>query len=207
MLAIDRGGLVGADGATHAGSFDLSYLRCLPNMTVMTPSDENECRQMLTTAYRLASPAAVRYPRGAGAGVAVQKVLEPIPLGKGELRRQGKKVAILAFGSMLAPALEAAEKLDTTVANMRFVKPLDEELVLRLAREHAVLVTVEENVIQGGAGSAVLECLAHHGITVRVLQLGLPDHFIEQGEHKKLLADCGLDSAGLVKSITRFRGE
>ncbi len=207
MLAIDRGGLVGADGATHAGSFDLSYLRCIPNMTVMTPSDENECRQMLTTAYRLESPTAVRYPRGAGTGVAVQKVFEPIPLGKGELRRQGKQVAILAFGSMLAPALVAAEKLDATVANMRFVKPLDEELVLRLAREHTLIVTVEENVIQGGAGSAVLECLAHHGAATNLLQLGLPDHFIEQGEHKKLLTDCGLDSAGLVKSISRFAEE
>jgi 1-deoxy-D-xylulose-5-phosphate synthase len=207
MLAIDRGGLVGADGATHAGSYDLSYLRCIPNMTVMTPSDENECRQMLTTAYQLQSPAAVRYPRGAGIGAPVEKVFKPIPLGKGELRRQGKKIAILAFGSMLAPALEAAEKIDATVANMRFVKPLDEELVRRLAREYALIVTVEENVIHGGAGTAVLECIARHGVTVKILQLGLPDHFIEQGEHKKLLAECGLDSAGLLKSIARFSEE
>jgi 1-deoxy-D-xylulose-5-phosphate synthase len=207
MLAIDRGGLVGADGATHAGSFDLSYLRCIPNMTVMTPSDENECRQMLTTAYQMQSPTAVRYPRGAGIGTIAQKDLKPIPVGKGELRRQGKQVAILAFGSMLAPVLEAAEKIDATVANMRFVKPLDAELVLHLAREHALIVTVEENVIQGGAGSAVLECLARLGVVVHVLQLGLPDHFIEHGEHKKLLADCGLDSAGLLKSIARFAEE
>jgi 1-deoxy-D-xylulose-5-phosphate synthase len=206
MLAIDRGGLVGADGATHAGSFDLSFLRCIPNMTVMTPSDENECRQMLTTAYRLNTPSAVRYPRGSGTGVVVTEKLDALPLGKGELRRQGKQVAILAFGSMLAPALEAAEQLDATVANMRFVKPLDEELILQLAREYAVLVTVEENVIQGGAGSAVAECLAQHGAAIKVLHLGLPDRFIEQGEHKQLLADCGLDAAGLVKSISRFAG-
>ncbi len=204
MLAIDRGGLVGADGATHAGSFDLSFLRCIPNMTVMTPADENECRQMLTTAYRLNTPTAVRYPRGTGTGVAVAAELKSLPVGKGEVRRQGKQVAMLAFGSMLAPVLDAAEQLDATVANMRFVKPLDEELVLQLAREHSLLVTVEENVIQGGAGSAVAECLAQHGIAVRVLHLGLPDHFIEQGEHKQLLADCGLDAAGLLKSITQF---
>jgi 1-deoxy-D-xylulose-5-phosphate synthase len=204
VFAIDRGGLVGADGATHAGSFDLSYLRCIPNITVMTPADENECRQMLTTAYRLGTPAAVRYPRGNGIGAKVQKAFQFLPVGKGELRRQGSRVAILAFGSMLAPALEAAEQLDASVANMRFVKPLDEELVLRLAREHSLLVTVEENVIQGGAGSAVAECLSQHGIAVQVLHLGLPDHFIEQGEHKKLLADSGLDSAGLINSISRF---
>ena len=203
MLAIDRGGLVGADGATHAGSFDLSYLRCIPNMTVMTPSDENECRQMLTTAYRMNTPAAVRYPRGNGSGVKVQEELLPLPVGKGELRRRGKQVAILAFGSMLAPALDAAGQIDATVANMRFVKPLDEELVLQMAREHSLLVTVEENVVQGGAGSAVAECLSQHGIIVKILHLGLPDHFIEQGEHKQLLTDCGLDAAGLVKSISR----
>jgi 1-deoxy-D-xylulose-5-phosphate synthase len=204
MLAIDRGGLVGADGATHAGSFDLSYLRCVPNMTVMTPSDENECRQMLTTAYRLGTPSAVRYPRGPGTGAAVENALKTLPVGKGELRRQGKKVAILAFGSMLTPALEAAEQIDASVANMRFVKPLDQELVLQLAREHALLVTVEENVIQGGAGSAVAECLAQQGIQVPLLQLGLPDHFIEQGDHKALLAACGLDSIGLLNSIRNF---
>jgi 1-deoxy-D-xylulose-5-phosphate synthase len=201
VLAIDRGGLVGADGATHAGSFDLSFLRCIPNMTVMTPADENECRAMLTTAYRMGTPTAVRYPRGSGTGAPADKTLQGLPVGKGEVRRNGKGVALLAFGSMLAPALEAAESLDATVANMRFVKPLDEELVLRLAREHTLLVTVEENVIQGGAGSAVAECLAQHGVAVAMLHLGLPDTFIEQGEHAHLLAECGLDTAGLVRSV------
>jgi 1-deoxy-D-xylulose-5-phosphate synthase len=204
LLAIDRGGLVGADGATHAGSFDLSFLRCIPNMTVMTPSDENECRQMLTTAYRMNTPTAVRYPRGSGTGATVQAALQTLPIGKGEVRRQGKQIAILAFGSMLAPALAAAESLDATVANMRFVKPLDETLVLQLAGEHTLLVTVEENVVQGGAGSAVAECLAQHGVTVPLLHLGLPDTFIEQGEPAKLLADCGLDAAGITNSIRKY---
>ncbi len=201
LLAIDRGGLVGADGATHAGSFDLSYLRCIPNMTVMTPADENECRQMLSTAYHMNSPTAVRYPRGAGAAVQVQQALATIEVGKAEVRRTGNKIAILAFGSMLAPALQAGEKLDATVVNMRFVKPLDEMRVLQLAREHTLLVTVEENVIQGGAGAAVAECLAQYGVSIALLHIGLPDRFIEQGEHKKLLADCGLDAAGLVSTI------
>ncbi len=201
MLAIDRGGLVGADGATHAGSFDLSFLRCIPNMTVMAPADENECRQMLTTAYRMNTPTAVRYPRGCGTGAFVHKALQALPVGKGEVRRQGEQIAILAFGSMLAPALEAAETLNATVANMRFIKPLDEELVLSLARTHRLLVTVEENTIQGGAGSAVAECLARHGIAIPILHLGLPDAFIEQGEPSKLLADCGLDAVGIAKSI------
>ncbi|WP_283745193.1 1-deoxy-D-xylulose-5-phosphate synthase [Sideroxydans sp. CL21] len=201
MFAIDRGGLVGADGATHAGSFDLSYLRCIPNMTVMAPSDENECRQMLSTAFHLDAPSAVRYPRGTGPGVSVQKSLQPIAVGKGEVRRQGKKVAILAFGSMLAPALQAAEQLDATVANMRFVKPLDEELVLKLAGAHTLLVTVEENTLQGGAGSAVAECLARHGINVPVLHLGLPDEFLEQGDPAQMLSDCGLDANGIAGSI------
>lgn len=201
MFAIDRGGLVGADGATHAGSFDLSYLRCIPNMTVMAPADENECRQMLSTAFHLDAPSAVRYPRGTGPGVTVQKSLLPIAVGKGEVRRQGKQVAILAFGSMLAPALQAAEQLDATVANMRFVKPLDEELVLKLAGAHTLLVTVEENTIQGGAGSAVAECLALHGISVPVLHLGLPDAFLEQGDPAQMLADCGLDANGITSAI------
>ncbi len=203
MFAIDRGGLVGADGATHAGSFDLSYLRCVPNLTVMAPSDENECRQMLSTAYHLDTPSAVRYPRGTGPGVEVQKDLQTIPVGKGEVRRQGSKIAILAFGSMLAPALRAAEQLDATVANMRFVKPLDEELVLQLARDHDLLVTVEENTIQGGAGSAVAECLAQHGIAKTMLHLGLPDLFIEQGDPVQMLADCGLDANGIASSISQ----
>jgi 1-deoxy-D-xylulose-5-phosphate synthase len=170
-------------------------------MTVMTPADENECRQMLYTAMQLNTPSAVRYPRGTGPGTAVQKEMRALPTGKGELRREGKRVAILAFGSMLAPALAAAEQLDATVANMRFVKPLDTELVLRLAREHELLVTVEENVVQGGAGGAVAECLQQHGVAIPLRQLGLPDSFIEQGEHGQMLADCGLDAAGLAASI------
>lgn len=205
VLAIDRGGLVGADGATHAGSFDISYLRCVPNMTVMTPADEEECRQMLSTAYRLDTPSAVRYPRGHGPGVAPGKTLQTLELGKGELRRKGSKVAILAFGSMLAPALQAAEVLDATVANMRFVKPLDAQLVQQLAREHELLVTVEENVVQGGAGSAVAECLASSGLTLPLLQLGLPDEFVEQGEHAQLLHQCGLDAEGIESAIRRAK--
>ncbi|MDP2760665.1 MAG: 1-deoxy-D-xylulose-5-phosphate synthase [Sideroxyarcus sp.] len=205
LLAIDRGGLVGADGATHAGSFDLSFLRCIPNMTVMAPADENECRQMLFTAYRMDTPTAVRYPRGVGPGVVVQQAMQTLPLGRGEMRRSGKQVAILAFGSMLTPALAAAEQLDASVANMRFVKPLDEALVLQLAREHELLVTVEENTVQGGAGSAVAECLARHGVVIPVLHLGLPDRFIEQGDPVQLLADCGLDAAGIARSIGAAR--
>ncbi|MFA6920622.1 MAG: 1-deoxy-D-xylulose-5-phosphate synthase [Gallionella sp.] len=203
VLAIDRGGLVGADGATHAGSFDLSFLRCIPNMTVMAPSDENECRAMLYTALTLDTPSAVRYPRGMGPGVTVDSRMQALDIGRGEVRRIGKRIAILAFGSMLAPALAAGEQLDATVVNMRFVKPLDVELVLRLAPEYELLVTVEENVVQGGAGSAVAECLA--GRRVAVLQLGLPDSFIEQGEHMQMLADCGLDAAGIVKAIAAVR--
>ncbi len=202
IFALDRGGLVGADGATHNGSFDLSYLRCLPNMTVMTPSDENECRQMLFTAFQMNTPVAVRYPRGTGPGVAVQKEMTALPVGRGEVRRQGKgDIAMLAFGSMVAPALAAAEEFDATVANMRFVKPLDEELVRGLAATHRLLVTIEENVIMGGAGSAVLEALQKHGCTVQVLQLGLPDRFIEQGDPGVQLASIGLDAAGIAVSI------
>ncbi|MDE2117994.1 MAG: 1-deoxy-D-xylulose-5-phosphate synthase [Betaproteobacteria bacterium] len=201
MLAIDRGGLVGADGATHAGSFDLSYLRCIPNMTVMAPSDENECRQMLATAFYLDTPSAVRYPRGCGPGVVPEKEMQALPIGRGELRRLGEKVAILAFGSMLAPALGAAQQLNATVANMRFVKPLDEELVLSLAREHDLLVTVEENTVQGGAGSAVAECLQRYGVAIPLLQLGLPDVFLEQGDPAQMLAGCGLDARGIADSI------
>ena len=201
LLAIDRGGLVGADGASHAGSFDLSYLRCIPNMTVMAPSDENECRQMLYTAYRMNTPTAVRYPRGSGPGMRVVTEMKALPIGRGKVRRSGKKIAILSFGSMLAPSLAAAEQLDASVVNMRFVKPLDSELVLQMAREHSLLVTVEENTVQGGAGSAVAECLAQHGVLVQLLQLGLPDKFIEQGDPSRLLADCGLDGAGIAASI------
>ena len=203
LLAIDRAGLVGADGATHAGSFDFSYLRCLPNMTVMAPADENECRQMLTTGFQLDAPAAVRYPRGAGPGAAVDPALLTLPIGKAEVRREGKRIALLAFGSMLAPALEAGAAFNATVVNMRFVKPLDEELVRELARTHDLLVTVEENVVAGGAGSAVNECLMAAGLPTRVVNLGLPDRFIEHGDHREQLAQCGLDAAGIRRTILR----
>ncbi len=201
VFAIDRAGLVGADGPTHAGSFDLSYLRCIPNMTIMAPSDENECRQMLYTAFKLDTPSAVRYPRGTGPGVAVQKVMQALPVGRGEMRRQGEKIALLAFGSMLQPCLQAAEELNATVANMRFIKPLDDDLVASLAASHDLLVTVEENTVMGGAGGAVTESLSSQRIVVKVLQLGLPDVFIEQGDHAQMLSDCGLDKTGIIKSV------
>jgi 1-deoxy-D-xylulose-5-phosphate synthase len=201
LFGIDRAGLVGADGPTHAGSFDLTYLRCLPNMVVMAPSDENECRQMLHTGFQIDGPAAVRYPRGSGPGVPVQKDLTALPIGKGEVRRRGQRVAILSFGALLKPCLEAAEKLDATVANMRFVKPLDEDLVRELATSHGWLVTVEENTILGGAGSAVLEALEKKGIQKKVLQLGLPDRFVDHGDPARLLKECGLDAEGIHASI------
>jgi 1-deoxy-D-xylulose-5-phosphate synthase len=201
LFAIDRAGLVGADGATHAGSYDLSYLRCLPNMIVMAPSDEDECRQMLYTGFQTDSPVAVRYPRGTGPGKTIEAKMQRLPIGKGEIRRQGKKVAILAFGAMLAPCLAAAEKLDATVANMRFVKPLDEDLIRELAGRHQFLVAVEENTILGGAGSAVLEVLEKIGVHNPLLQLGLPDRFIDHGDPARLLKDCGLDSEGILNSI------
>ena len=202
VLAIDRAGLVGADGPTHAGSFDLSYLRCIPNMTVMTPSDENECRQMLYTAMTLDSPSAVRYPRGSGCGAAVETTMRALPIGKGIVRRTGKTVALLAFGSLVTPALMAAEILDATLADMRFVKPLDEALIQQLAQTHEVLVTLEENAVMGGAGSAVVEYLHRAGLRNRVLQLGLPDSFIDHGDHASMLKDCGLDAAGIVASAS-----
>ncbi len=201
LFGIDRAGLVGADGPTHAGSFDLSYLRCLPNMVVMAPGDENECRQMLFTGFQIDGPAAVRYPRGSGPGVPVQKDLTALPIGKGEVRRRGQRVAILSFGALLKPCLQAAEELDATVANMRFVKPLDEELVRELATSHEWLVTVEENTILGGAGSAVLETLEKQGFQKKVLQLGLPDRFVDHGDPARLLKECGLDSEGIHASI------
>jgi 1-deoxy-D-xylulose-5-phosphate synthase len=201
LFAIDRAGLVGGDGATHNGSFDLTYLRCLPNMTVMTPADENECRQMLFTGFQMTTPAAVRYPRGAGPGVEARKEMTALPVGKGEIRRRGSNVAILAFGSLLKPALEAAEEIGATVANMRFVKPLDEQLVLDLADSHGLLVTAEENVVMGGAGSAVLEALQRARKDVPVLQLGLPDRFIDQGDPGIQLAHVGLNKDGILKSI------
>ncbi|RXZ33297.1 1-deoxy-D-xylulose-5-phosphate synthase [Oxalobacteraceae bacterium CAVE-383] len=207
-FALDRAGLVGADGATHAGNYDLAYLRCIPNMAVMAPSDENECRRMLSTAFLYNGPAAVRYPRGAGIGAEVQRDLAPIAFGTGEIRRDGRKVAILAFGSMLAPALAAGDKLDATVANMRFVKPLDIALLKQLAGQHDALVTVEEGTAMGGAGSAVAEALAEAGIVKPLLILGLPDRFIDHGDAPKLLASCGLDAAGIAASVLqRFGAE
>jgi 1-deoxy-D-xylulose-5-phosphate synthase len=210
MFAIDRAGIVGADGPTHAGSFDLTYLRCLPNTTVMAPADENECRQMLYTAFTLDTPSAVRYPRGNGPGVAVQPDMRALPIGKGELRRESKRrthrIAILAFGSMLHPALAAADEIDATVANMRFVKPIDAELIEWLAKSHESLVTVEENVIAGGAGSAVAEALAARGIAMPILHLGLPDEFIDHGDPALLLARCGLDAKGIAASIVERFG-
>jgi 1-deoxy-D-xylulose-5-phosphate synthase len=200
-FALDRAGLVGADGATHAGNYDLAYLRCIPNMVVMAPSDENECRQMLTTAYHYPGPAAVRYPRGAGVGAAIQPELTRMEIGKGLMKRQGKGVAILAFGSMVAPSLKAAEGLNATVADMRFVKPLDVELLKRLAKDHDHLVTVEEGCTMGGAGSAVAEALAAEGIVKPLLILGLPDRFIDQGDPGVLLASVGLDAPGIGKAI------
>ena len=207
LLAIDRAGLVGADGPTHAGSFDLSFLRCIPNIVIMAPSDENECRQMLTTGYLHTGTAAVRYPRGSGIGAPVSAALEPIEIGKAQLVRQGRKVAILAFGSMLQPALEAAASLDATVVNMRFIKPLDEAMVLEIARSHDHIVTVEENAIMGGAGAAVMECLQAQHVVKSVLCLGLPDHFIEHGSHESMLAACGLDKTGIGAAIEKLISE
>ena len=201
LFALDRGGLVGGDGQTHNGAFDYAYLRTVPNLTLMAPADENECRQMLSTGFRLSGPAAVRYPRGTGPGVEVGKDLTEVPVGKAQLRRTGKRTAILAFGSMLKPALEAAESIDATVANMRFVKPLDVDLLKQLCARHELLVTVEEHQIMGGAGSAVCEALAGLGIEKRVLLLGLPDRFIEHGDPAKLLASVGLDAAGIYRAI------
>jgi 1-deoxy-D-xylulose-5-phosphate synthase len=206
VFALDRGGLVGADGATHAGAYDIAYLRCIPNMSVLTPADENECRQLLYTAYRQDHPTAVRYPRGSGAGVEIQAVMTEVPFGKGEVRRHGQRIAILAFGTLLYPALVAAGRLDATVANMRFVKPLDLVLLTELARSHDAIVTVEEGCVMGGAGGAVLEALAATGIEVPVLNLGLPDVFIEHGDPGKLLANCGLDAAGIEQAILKRFG-
>ncbi|MEO6362699.1 MAG: transketolase C-terminal domain-containing protein, partial [Caldimonas sp.] len=214
VFALDRGGLVGADGATHAGAYDIAYLRCIPNVSVLTPSDEDECRQSLYTAFLQDHPVAVRYPRGSGSGAAIQTAMTAIPFGKGEIRREssrtgaagGQRIAILAFGTLLHPALAAAEKLDATVANMRFVKPLDVALVTELARRHDAIVTIEEGAVMGGAGSAVLEALAEARIEIAVLNLGLPDTFIEHGDPAKLLAQCGLDAAGIEQSIQRRFG-
>ncbi|MDR5784031.1 1-deoxy-D-xylulose-5-phosphate synthase [Caballeronia sp. LZ065] len=208
VFAIDRAGIVGADGATHAGNYDLAFLRCIPNMTVMAASDENECRQMLYTALQQSNPTAVRYPRGAGAGVATVKQMTALPVGKGEIRREssqklgsGKRIAICAFGTMVAPSLAAAGELDLTVANMRFVKPVDADLLRELAATHDAIVTIEEGTIMGGAGSACVEALLAGGVLKPVLQLGLPDVFIDHGDPAKLLASVGLDAAGIARSI------
>ncbi len=201
LFAIDRAGVVGPDGATHAGSFDLTYLRCLPNMVVMAPADENECRAMLTTGFRHAGPAAVRYPRGTGPGVAIHEALETLPIGKAELRRRGHGLALLSFGAMLEPAAELAAELGATLVNMRFVKPLDEAMILELARDHEALVTLEDNAIAGGAGSGVAECLAAHGVEVPILHLGLPDAFLEHGSREQVLSMAGLDLPSMRHAI------
>ena len=193
---------MGADGATHAGVFDLSFLRCVPNMVVMAPADERECRQMLTTAYQYAGPAAVRYPRGTGPGVAPTEALDSLAIGKAEICRHGSHVAILAFGSRLAAALQAADKIDATVVNMRFVKPLDVDVIIAMAQQHKIIVTVEENVLQGGAGSAVNEVLLQQAIDNRIINLAIPDAFIDHGDHEQQLAECGLDANGIVAAIT-----
>ncbi len=201
LFAIDRAGLVGADGPTHAGAFDLSFLRCIPNMLIMTPSDENECRQMLSTGFQHNGPAAVRYPRGIGTGVAVTKDLQTLKIGKGNILREGKSVALLAFGSVLAASLEAAESLGASVVDMRFVKPIDDELIAQMASNHDLLVTIEENATMGGAGSAVQESLAAQGITLPTLQIGLPDRFVNHGDTNTLLAECGLDSSAIIRAV------
>lgn len=204
VLAIDRGGLVGADGATHHGAFDLSFMLCVPNLLVMAPADENECRQMLYTAVCHDGPAAVRYPRGSGCGALPRAAMEALPVGKGEVRRHGRRIALLAFGSMLCPALEVGERIDATVANMRFVKPLDEALVAELAATHDLLVTLEENAVVGGAGSEVARVLDTLAQRPRLLRLGLPDHFIDHGDQAQLLAAVGLDAAGIEAAIGRI---
>ncbi len=200
-LALDRAGIVGADGATHAGNYDIAYLRCVPNMVVATPSDENEARLLLSTCYQHPGPASVRYPRGAGCGAAVVAGLETVPLGKGVVRREGQGIAILAFGTLLTAALQAGEQLDATVVDMRFVKPIDEALILDLARNHEGFVSIEEGAIMGGAGSAVQECLSAHGVVMPMVQLGLPDRFIDHGDQAAILSSLGLDAPGIVAAI------
>ena len=204
LFAIDRAGLVGADGPTHNGSYDFSFLRCLPNIVVMAPADENECRQMLYTAYQLSQPTAVRYPRGQGPGVAVQQTMQALPVGKAEQRRKGKKIAVLAFGAVLEQALQVGEKLDTTVINMRFVKPIDTDMILQLATSHELLVTVEENTVHGGAGTAVSETLAEQHVTRPVLHYGLPDALIQHGTREDMLEDAHLTAEGLRHFICQY---
>ena len=207
LFALDRAGLVGPDGPTHAGSFDYSYLACIPNMLVMAPADENECRQMLSTGFHYNGPASVRYPRGKGPGVKVSTGLDTLEIGKGEIKRQGSRIALLAWGSMVAPSQQVGEQLDATVANMRFVKPLDEALILEIANSHDVIVTVEENAVIGGAGSLVNQLLQRHKILKPVLNIGLPDAFIEQGTREQLLSICGLDVQGILAQIAAFEGK
>jgi len=201
VFALDRAGIVGADGATHAGAYDIPFLRCIPQVSIACPADEAETYRLLSTAYEQDHPVAVRYPRGAGVGAELPQDLQGLPFGKGEVRRQGAGVAILAFGTLLYPALQAGEALAATVANMRWAKPLDRDLVLQLAREHAALVTVEEGALAGGAGAAVQELLQAEGLSVPVLSLGLPDRFIEHGDHAKLLSMLGLDAAGIERQV------
>jgi len=207
LFALDRGGLVGADGPTHHGAFDLSYLRAIPNMVVMAPADEKECRQMLYTGHMLDQPAAVRYPRGTGPGVAVSSEMRQLPLGKADMRREGRGFALLSFGAMLQTALEIGDALNASVANMRFVKPLDEDLIIRLARDHRGIVTLEDNAVAGGAGSAVNEVLAACGISVPTLNLGIPDRFIEHGSRDESLASAGLDVASVLAAIQAWLGQ
>jgi 1-deoxy-D-xylulose-5-phosphate synthase len=204
-LAVDRAGLVGADGATHAGGFDLSYVRAIPNMAIMVPGDESECAALLQTAYEHEGPAMVRYPRGAGPGVAHSLPVQSLPFGRGEIRREGQRVALLVFGSLLATAAQVAEQLDATLVNMRFVKPLDEALVRELADRHQLLVTLEENTLAGGAGSAVTEYLQQLSHEVQVLNLGLPDRFQDHASHEEQLAEAGLDRQGILQAISRHR--
>ncbi len=204
LFAIDRAGLVGADGPTHSGLFDLCYLRCIPNILLMVPADENECRQMLTTGLKYNGPSAVRYPRGNGIGITVDKALTTIPIAKAQLRRKGQKIALLVFGTLLSTALEAAEILDASVVNMRFVKPLDTEMLIQMTQQHKLLVTIEENVIMGGAGSAVNEYLQAQANSIAVLNLGLPDRFLDHGQSAALLAECGLNAAGIIRSIKKM---
>ena len=207
VFAIDRGGLDGADGPTHHGAFDLSYLRCIPNMVVMAPADERECRRMLYTGITLDQPSAIRYPRGTGPGIKPGKAMKPLRLGRAEVRREGSKIALLAFGAMVATAEAVAGALDATVVNMRFVKPLDEELLLRLANSHRAFVTLEDNAVTGGAGSGVNECLARHGVALPILNLGIPDRFIEHGSRNECLAAAGLDAESVEAAVRAWLGE
>ena len=201
LFAIDRSGLVGADGATHAGSFDLSYLRCVPNLLIMAPADENECRQMLTTGYQHNGPSAVRYPRGTGPGIEIETALTPIDIAKAEVKREGSTVAILAFGSMVQAAIEAGETLGATVVNMRFIKPLDTDMLDTITARHELIITIEENTVFGGAGSGIAEYLLSTGSTTAIKLLGLPDNFLDHGVHQQMLADCGLSAEGIINTV------